>query len=247
LLSASVANSPSIVSATLALNKKINIEEAVSAKIVGMSLKGSVGNPVEIGMKILAYNIIWNSTVNTLTTFNNVTYRDTENRVLFSQGIFRLNDRDDSALGDGDKIWPSEFELSAERKMSGVYGAGGSFDNIDEPTNDGIPEVKLKLTFPRYTAATYFTEWDANTPKKLDMTFTGKLIAGSSYRKLEILLPHLKYATVDAPEERGIIKNPVDFNCLAVNSAPAGMTGVTKPFRLKLTNTFGGDPLQAGN
>lgn len=233
--------------ATLALNKVINIEEATSAKIAGMSLKGSVGNPLEIGFKIIANNLISNSAVNTLGTFANVTYRDQKNRVLFNQKVYRLNAQSGSALADGDKIYPTEFELTADRKITGVYGAGDVFDTIDEPTNDGIPEVKLKLTFPRYTADTYFTEWDSNTAKKMDMIFTGLLISGTSYRKLSLWFPHLKYATVDAPERREIIQNTVDFNCLSADAAPSGMTGITKPFRLQLVNTFGGDPLQAGN
>jgi hypothetical protein len=231
----------------LAMNKKINIEEAVSAKIMGMTIKGSIGNPLEISFKILAYNIIWNSAVNTLSTFLNVTYREQANRILYSQGVMRLNAQGGGALADGDKVYPNEFELTAERKMSGVYGAGGSFDNIDEPTNDGVPEVKLKLVYPRYTSATPFTDWDAGNAKKMDMTFTGALISGSSYRKMVISLPNLKYANVEAPEDRGIIKNPIELNCLSAAAAPTGMTGITKPFRLALTNTFGGDPLQAGN
>jgi len=233
--------------ATLALNKVVNIEEATSAKIMGMSLKGSIGNPIEIGFKILANDIIWDSAVNTLATFANVTYRDQKNRALFNQGVYRLNTQGSSALADGDKIYPTEFELTADRKMAGVYGAGGVFNTIDEPTNDGIPEVKLRLTFPRYTAATYFTEWAANTAKKMDMIFTGLLISGSSYRKLSLWFPHLKYASAEAPERREIIQNTVDFNCLSADAAPAGMTGITNPFRLQLVNTFGGDPLQAGN
>lgn len=232
---------------TLAVNNVISIQEAVTAKIAGVSIKGSIGNALTITFKIIAYNVITGSVTNTLVTFANVTYRDTENRVLHNQGVFRMNGRDGDALDSGDIIYPSEFELSADRKMSGVYGAGGSFNNIDEPTNDGIPEVKLKLTFPRFNSLTHFTDWEANTPMKMDVTFTGALISGSSYRTMVLLMPHLKYANVEAPEERGIIKHPLEFNALAVNAAPTGMTGITKPFRLTLKNTFGGDPLQAGN
>jgi len=182
-----------------------------------------------------------------LVTFANVTYRDQKNRALYNQGVFRMNDQSGAALAVGDEIYPSEFELTADRKITGVYGAGGVFDTIDEPTNDGIPEVKLKLTFPRYTAATYFTEWDANTAKKMDMVFTGLLISGTYYRKLTLSFPHLKYASTEAPERREIIQNTVDFNCLSADATPLGMAGITKPFRLQLVNTFGGDPLQAGN
>lgn len=234
---------------TMAINEKIGIKEAPSIKLSEMIIKGSVGNnPLEITFKGPAYTIVWNSAVNTLTTFANVTYREQANRVLYTQGVMRMNAQGGGALGGGDTIYPNEFTLTATRIMSGVYGAGGSFDNIDEPTNDGTPEVKLQLQFPRYTSAAAFNDWaDSSVRKKLDMTFTGALIGGSSYRKMVISFPNLKYASVDAPEERGIIKNPVEFNCLSASSAPTGMTGITKPFRISFTNTFGGDPLQVGN
>ncbi|MBI5410173.1 MAG: hypothetical protein HZA14_12485 [Nitrospirae bacterium] len=234
---------------TIAMNEKIGIKEATSLKLSDMIIKGSTGGgPLEINFKGPAYNITWNSAINTLNSFANVTYREQANRILYSQGVMRLNAQGGSALDTADIIYPDEFELTSSRKLKGVYGAGGSFDNIDEPTNDGTPEVKLKLKFPRYTSAQPFLDWaDSTVRKKMDMTFTGALIGGSSYRKMVLSLPNLKYANVDCPEVRGILEMPIEYNCLSAASAPSGMTGITKPFRLALTNTFGGDPLQAGN
>ncbi|RJQ22031.1 MAG: hypothetical protein C4560_03120 [Nitrospiraceae bacterium] len=233
---------------TVAMNEKIGIKEAPSLKLSEMVIKGTTGNPLQIIFKGPAYNVIFNSAVNTLATFANVTYREQRNRMLYSQGVMRVNAQGGGALGSGDIFYPKEFELTAKRAMKGVYGAGGSFDNIDEPTNDGTPEVQLKITMPRHTEITPFTDWaDSSVYKKMDITFTGALISGSSYRKMVLSFPNLKYANVDTPEQRGILENERLFNCLSAAAAPTGMTGITKPFRLQLVNTFGGDPLQAGN
>lgn len=222
---------------------QVNVEEATSLKCFGFTLKGDVGKPLSITFHCIAINKITDSSVNTSGTFANVTFRETANRVLYSQGVIRMNAQGgDTLASPTDNIYPKSFELSFKRKMSGMYGVGGSFDVVDEPTNDGQPETKLKLEFPRYTANTYFTDWDANNAKKLDMTFAG---AGS--RSLLLQFPNLKFASVDLPIEQGILKHPAEFNCLSAAVAPTGMSGVTKPFRLKLVNTYGGDPLQIGN
>lgn len=219
-----------------------------SAKIVGMTLKSSVGQPMTVEFRVQANDRITGSVINTLATFNaNVTCPEIANRILHNTGVFRMNAQSGAALAGGDTFYPSEWELSVDRKMSGVYGIGGVFNTIDEPTNDGTPEVKLKLTLPRWTAQTHFTNWEANTPQKMDCTFTGGLLAGSTYRSLVLSLPNIKYATVDAPEERGIVPLNMEYNAFGCLTAPSGMTGITKPFRAVLTNDYGGDPLQIGN
>ncbi|GAB4486017.1 MAG: hypothetical protein OHK006_13200 [Thermodesulfovibrionales bacterium] len=230
-----LANTLDGLFATFCINNQINIDECPSLKVTGFTIKGEVGKALSITFDVVAIDKITGSVTNTLVTFANVTYFETANRVLYSQGVIRMNAQSGGALGSGDTIYPRSFELSFKRKMSGVYGAG-SFDKIDEPTNDGLPEVKLKLEFPRYTSAGYFTDWDANAAKKLDMTFTGGLIASTYYRTFKISLPNLKFAGVDLPIEQGILKHPVEFNCLACDAAPTGMSGITLPFQIDVIN-----------
>ncbi|MBI5634859.1 MAG: hypothetical protein HZA15_15435 [Nitrospirae bacterium] len=229
--------------ATLCVNNGVNIDEVTSAKVAGFTLKGDVGKPLEITFSVIGNDRITGSVVNTLVTFADVTYAESGNRVLYSHGVCRMNDQTGIALASGDKIYPSGFELSYKRKMSGIYGAGGSFDVIDEPTNDGIPDIKLKLDFPRYTSAEYFTDWEANTAKKLDFTFTGGLIASTYYRTFKLSFPNLKYASVDLPIVAGILKQPIEFNVLGCSAAPAGMTGITRPFQIDVINQEDADVL----
>jgi|Deesub1362A_J573_1020465.scaffolds.fasta_scaffold00740_17 hypothetical protein len=227
---------------TFALNNNVNIDEYPSVKVAGFTLKGEVGKPLEITFHCIAIDRITNSSVNTLTSFSNVTYFETSNRVLMSQGVIRMNNQSDAALGIGDEIYPSSFELTFKRNMQGVYGVASGFDKIDEPTNAGQPEVTLKLEFPRYTSDAHFTGWDANTAKKLDMTFTGALIEDTYHRTFRIEFPNLKYANVNLPIEQGILKHPVEFDCLACDTAPSGMTA-TKPFLIEVINRQSADVL----
>jgi len=227
---------------TYCINNKVNIEEMASLKPIGMTIKGEIGKANTITFKCIAFDKVTNSATNTLVTFAAVTIRETANRVLMSQGVIRMNTQSGGALGSGDIINPKSWELSFQRKMKGDYGSGSSYNNVDEPTNDGLPEAKMKLEFSKYTSNQNFLDWDANTPKKLDFTFTG-----SGSRSLLIQCPNAMYANVDLPIEAGRMKHPVDLNLLAAASAPTGMTGVTMPFRMTMVNTYGGDPLQIGN
>jgi len=95
--------------------------------------------------------------------------------------------------------------------------------------------MKLKMEFPRYTSDVYFTDWDAGTVKKMDITFTGAEIAAPYNRSFKIDLPNLKLSSVEAPVDTGIIKHPVEFNMLGAAAAPAGMS-TTKPFEITVIN-----------
>ncbi len=227
---------------TYCINNKVNIEEMASLKPTSMTIKGETGKPVTITFKCIAYDKVTNSATNTLVTFAAVTIRETANRVLMSQGVIRMNTQSGAALSSGDAIYPKSFELTFTRKMQGDYGSGSSYNNVDEPTNDGLPTATLKMEFPKYTSNQNFLDWDTNTPKKIDFTFTG---AGS--RSILIQIPNAMFANVDLPVVAGRMKHPVDFNLLAAAAAPTGMTGVTMPFRITMVNTYCGDPLQIGN
>ncbi|MCF6180061.1 MAG: phage tail tube protein [Geopsychrobacter sp.] len=232
--------------ATFAKHMKTYVSEVPSLKIAGLTLKGEQGKPLQLIANCIGDNMVEDGT-NTTITFNNVTIAEVANRIQFAQGVFRLNDQGAIALAAGDKIGPSSFEMTAKRKLTGTYGSfvtGGanSQDLIDEPVNDGAPEVTLKLQFPKHTGKTRLTELGADTRKKMDITFTGGLIASTYYREFKLELPHLQLKSVDVVDETGIIKEPVEFLVHAATAAPAGMT-LTKPFRLSGINTRTTDPL----
>lgn len=228
--------------ASIAINKAVNIFEYPSAKIAGFTIKGEMGKPLEIEFNVMCNDEVINSSTNTLTTFNNVTYFEKANRTLFSQGVFRMNDQSGAALGGGDKIYPQSFELTFKRKLKGEYVAEGA-NKIDEPTNDGLPECTLKLAFPRYSSAVYLTNLGSDTRKKMDMVFTGANIAETYNRTFKLSLPHMALVNAEAATQKGQIVHPLEFTCLAASSAPAGMTGITKPFQVDVINKRSTNPL----
>ena len=232
---------------TFCMDNNVNVHEYGGLKLTGFTLKGEVGQPLQVEFNAIAQDLEVASVTNTLATFANVTFRETANRVLFDQMVIRMNDQGGIALAAGDKIYPNSFEFTFQRTMEGVYATDSGFDVVDEPTNSGQPELSLKMTFPRYTETTYFTDWNADTPKKADMTFTGSAITGTATRSFQIELCHLDYQSVELPIEQGILSHPIEFRVLGAVTAPSGMSGLTEPFRVTLTNEYGGDVLQDGN
>jgi hypothetical protein len=243
----SLAQSLDGIFLTLAFLNGIGIDEYTSAKVTSMTIKAALDKALEVVFGLLCYDRSTSSVINTTVTFANVTTRESANRVYYDQGVIRINAASGAGLGTGDKIYPDSWELTFKRKTSGVYGLGGSFNLIDEPSNDGLPECKFKMNFARYTAATYFTAWDAATLQKIDLTYTGLLLSGSTYRSLLIEIPSAQLSNVDLPISEGILKHPMEFDLLGCTSSPTGMTTMTLPFRITLVNGFGGDPLQSGN
>ncbi len=229
--------------ATLAINNGVNVDEFASVKLSGFQIKGEAGKPVEATFSLIANDRTTGSTVNTTATFSAVTDFETSNRTLFSQAVFRCNARFGAALADTDRIYPSAFTLKFVRKLLGVRTLGSGADTVDEPSNDGLPDCTLSLTFPRYTGATHFADWDAAAPKKLDLAFTGAVIEGSYRRALRFSFPNLAYKGVELPIRRGLLEHPVEFICLGTELASSGMDGIMEPFGLELVNRQSADVL----
>jgi hypothetical protein len=234
--------------ATFVRHWKNYVEEIRSLKIAALTIKGERGKPLQLIPKCIGDASVQDGE-NDATTYASVTLTETANRIMFSQGVFRSNAQAGAALGAGDVITPNSFELTATRKIGGVYngltlGSGNAArDVIDEPSNDGMPEITLKLTFPRHTAKTRLTDLGSDSRLKMDMTFTGALIEGAIPRTFKLELPHLQYKSVDIVDEAGIIKEPVEFLCHGCTAAPTGMATLTQPLRISGTNQRDSDPL----
>lgn len=225
------------------------VDEVPTLKVDGITIKGEIGKALQLIINTVPINKVHDSAVNTLGTFANVTYFEKANRVQFADGVFRLNDQSDVELATGHKVYPASFELTAKRKQKGEYT--GQYrttgtnpqDLIDEPTNNDTPEIRLKLQFPRHTGVTYLSALGADTRKKMDITFTGGVIEGAYSRKFMLQFPHLQLANDDVADEKGIIKEPLEFIVHGAVAAPAGMTGITDPFWISGINRRTTDPL----
>jgi hypothetical protein len=236
--------------ATLVEHMKSYIMEIPSLKITGFTLKGETGKAITLTLRVMGINGIHDSAANTMASFGNVTCVETANRVRFSQGVFSMNPASGVPLAAGDRIFPSSFEFSFQRRLKGEYTGGYLFrsgnntqDLIDEPTNDGPPEINLKLRFPRHTSATYLSALGGDVRQKLDITFTGPPIGGGYDRKLVLSFPHLQLINDDPADEEGTINEPLEFRVLKPETPPPGMKGITDRFQISGINQRSTDPL----
>lgn len=228
------------------------IQEVPGAKITGLTVSGAVGpDPLQLAVDVIGSRREIASLINTLATFASVTLPTgaDKNAVVFAQTIFRMNDASGAALGAGDKIYPGKFTLSAKRKLkgdyTGLYRTTGTNpqDLIDEPTNEDLPELKLSLEFPTHSGTTYLTALGNDTRKKMDITSTGALIASTYYYQHLWQMPHLQMINDDPTDDKGRIKEPLDFVLHGASAAPTGMTGITDPLWWTVINNRTTNPL----
>ena len=178
-----------------------------------------------------------------VTAMASVTTPDKHNRALFRQGVFRMNAQSGAALASGDIVKPKEFTLEIERVgMEDQYQAGSQ--QIIEPLETGKVQVKLTLPFNRMDDVNdaYFADWIAETEKKADIIFTGALIEDTYYYYYKFQFPRLKLEDVDYPDEN-IIPASIVLRGLEADTAPTGMTGITKPVQLDIMNKHTTDML----
>jgi len=234
--------------ATIAINKRISLFEYASAKISGFTIKGEAGRPCAIDFDVTAdheNNDGDNSNgwgANNLTTFANVTWPETGNRVLFSQLVCRLNNSNGQALADSDILPVNSFELSFKRKLKG-YHTSNTWKTIDEPTNDGLPEIRLKLGLPRFNSSAMLGALRVDQRKKCELIFTGAEIAPGWARLFALSFPHLILRAADAPTAKGVIGHPLEFEALSCTAGPSGMAGILTPLRIRQINTRSISPL----
>jgi hypothetical protein len=219
----------------------LGIEEILSWKPSKAVLKFETGKPVQITISGPGTDVNPASSTNTTTTFLNVTILERAGRVYMGQTQLWMNDQSGIALAVGDKLGPSSIELTIERKLTGVYGTYTSSDTsprdlIDEPTGDGMFEVSLKLQFPRTLSLAPRTALKNNVSSKAMLFCTGSIIEGAIPYSIMIQMPHLKPKTYENPYSAGIIQNSREYEVLGATAAPTGMTGITDPLWITVTN-----------
>jgi hypothetical protein len=216
------------------------VEEVPSWKIAKCVLTFETGKPIQFAFSGPGIDLVADSSVNTIGTFGSVTILETANRAYMGQVVARINDQSGSGLVVGDKIGASKIVLTLERKVAGVYGsyvdAGAGRDLIDEPTNDGLWSSSISITLPRLKDNTGRLKMKANTARKMDIVCTGPIIEGAIPYLVTIQMPHLKPKKNSNAHKQGQLDNTWEFEVLGATSAPTGMTGITDPLWISLTN-----------
>jgi len=230
--------------ATLAMDNGMKIYECPSLKIFGLTLGGQTGSPLSIGFDCMADSLRVDSTVNSPSSFQSVEVPLDGGRVHMSQGVFRMNESLQSGLKTADIVRPSSFELRFMRSLAGELPAGSAADAMDEPANVGPAKAMLALRFARYADLRLLDRWEAGSPWKLDMNFTGASIGTGPSRSLQLAFPKLTPLYAGVLMEKGGQELMVEFACLEATSPPEGMEEVSTPFNLSLISARAKDVLE---
>ncbi len=233
--------------ATVAFKKKSDkIWEFPSWMPSSLKFAGEMNKPTTLSLEGIADQRVLNSTTNTITTIASAIVGEAENRILFNgDTVFRLNDQSGDALAAGNVIKPSSFEFNFNRQLDAdSFVAGSRF--AQQPVDNGFPSASLSLNFPQYNDDNhgYFEDFDAVTPKKMDITFTGNTIEDSYKYEFKLTFPHLVLKMPEASMSGpGKIPMTLSMDALGAESAPAGMTGILNPFQVDVQNTRTVSPL----
>ncbi len=184
------------------------------------------------------------SSINTSTQVSALTFPTQGMRAFFKQATFRINTQGGGALGTSDAVKVTDLKVSYKQPLDELMVAGQ--DSIIEPEDDKYPDIGLEWTFARFDAASddYVGYHRDNTRLKADLTLVGTAIGttASNYTML-FQFPHLivKEAPVEFKDTKNV-QPKIKAGAYKAASAPTGMTGVTKPFRLTTTGVSTTNP-----
>jgi len=218
--------------------------EIPSAKVHGFTLAAQVGQFANLTFNVMGnkFETDDNDAVNGQTTVGNITYPDRDNIAKMNANFkVRMNAQGGGALADSDKIYPFGFTLTYNRPMDANYESGNIA--MAEPTQSGFAERSLVLNFDKYNADTFMDAVEAGTEYKLDITFQGAIISGTTNYLFRIDVPKIQWIIGSSPVGGpGKIPHVVTGRPMGVASTPTGMT-VTDPISIYVINTRTTNPL----
>jgi len=232
--------------ATVAIKKKSDKAwEFTSVKLHGFTLAAEMNLPAKLTLNAIADQLTLASEANTTTTLADLTYPDKGNRIIMNADTtVEINDESGDAVDADDKVYPNSIELAFNRPAEGDHLPGSNY--INEPADNDFPEPILTLNFPRYNDANhgFFEDWIADTRKKGEIYFKGAQIESTYYYEMKITMPNMKLIDPEAAiAGAGKIPSTLKFRLLGTDTAPTGMTGITKPFQIDIQNKRTTDPL----
>jgi hypothetical protein len=248
-----LANALDGIFGTLAIQKQVEVHEIDSAKITGFSFKCDAGQRAEITYRVAGRNLAENTSsgTNNNTTASSITLPSNRAFLLFRQLVVRINAQSGAAFGTTDKVWVAGVSLDVDRAVKGdLFTTQGGY-LVDEGIQDGFTKVTGTITFAKFETGTggndtLFAAQLAKTAKKMDWTFTGDSLAGSTtqYFQWVFNFPYVQF-TEGTPQVGGpgIVTWSANFSAFRTTAAPTGMTGVTEPVELHIFSQRATDPL----
>lgn len=187
------------------------------------------------------------------TTLAAVTYRTKAFNMFGTHAKFRANIASGAALTDTDRFYPSQVTLTFTRNLDSSFVMDGTGIQ-PEPYYTDFFQATLSLVFPVYGSGnlqannTFMTNAFNEVPMKADIVMTSPQLAGATTERysMTIEMPNVIVGDMQAPiNDAGVIPQNVEMALLDTTTAPLGMTGLTKHFRINLVSQFATDPLLA--
>lgn len=209
--------------ATFCVERPNKIFEVASAKPYSFDLsmadgfmRGSIG--------LRGNTLINNSSVNTATQMDALTYADRGNRIKFSQGNIYMNDQSGGDVAAETALEVSDLTVHYERPHDGLHGAGSA--SIIEPAQNGQPIVTVTLTFPRMNTvndAYFTTDFIAEVEKKMLIDFIGNIPNTVLPYRFKMYFPRLRIINCEYTWDE-IIPASITLQAEKAASDPTGMS-----------------------
>jgi hypothetical protein len=226
--------------ATFAVDKSLYVDELTSGKIYGFSEAVGDGGVMDKSYKVLGSKMTNISSVNIAATVSGASFPALSDRVFRHQGTLRMNVQSAGSLVAADAVQAETIEFTFERPQDAPFIF--SQDYIAEPADSGFPTVRMTVNYPRMTATSASSIYAAlrtNPVFKGDLTFVGAYINSTDQYRRMYQFPALELDEWNGADVEGAqqVKPTATITAKLALTAPTGMSGITRPFRLTLINT----------
>ena len=163
----------------------------------------------------------------------------------------RYNDANDAFFTDWEALTRKKMEIYFKGTQFTAPSAPDdwaadtaySVDDVTKPTT--LNSLWYKCTVAGTSHATTEPVWPTDVGDTIvDEGATWECIEDEYWYEFKISLPNLKVIDPDAAiSGPGKIPVSLSFKVLGTDTAPTGMTGITKPFQIDVQNTMSTDPL----
>jgi hypothetical protein len=207
------------------------------------------------GLALISFPIIASKCLpligQTNTDLSSVSYRTKVLNVFGTHIKFRANASSGPALTDADRFYPSQITLTFTRNQDSAFVMDGTGVQ-PEPYYTDFFDSTLTIEFPVYGTGnlqannTFMANAFGEIPMKLDITMTSPIIAGATTTPYSILIesPYVVIGNVQMPvNDAGVIPQTLDMAMLDAATAPLGMLGLTKHFRVSVVSKMTTDAL----
>lgn len=198
--------------------------------------------PGELALSFVGESLDRDAGTNGSTQMAALTLADSGTWILPTDGVLWLNAASGSTLVVGDVLKPTAIEIKIRRPLSRDFQVDGT-GAIALPVAADVGEVTLTLEFPglgatsSYASAVdeFMDRFEALTELKASLTFTkdANNIWAWQFPRLQVV----EMPPVNLPDA-GRYPHRVVMRALVAASAPTGMTGVTQPVKLTVTDTL---------